>query len=122
MNLCTVMQIQPGYYKIKIKGWSRDFPNHYLRVFIKDKIKYLQIDHGIPTEAEKCEEEVTMQYEIVKRLTPGTPIQVNQLMISISWVDEDKDLFEFQVRNIHAFERVLRLFPRVARALGVKVE
>ncbi|NQW27201.1 MAG: hypothetical protein HQ474_04760 [Flammeovirgaceae bacterium] len=111
------MKIESGYYKIKLKGRSLDDQYHYLRVFYKNKIKYLQMSHGIPQEAENYEEGLLNSYELIKRITHHRPIEVRHATITLSWKDEDGDPFQLKVRNIHALQRVFELFPRLAKAV-----
>ena len=45
------MNLDVGYYNIKSKSRRASNTFHYLRVFVKDKNKYVQIDDGTHEEA-----------------------------------------------------------------------
>lgn len=113
------MRIEPGYYKIRRKGYYLEGRYHYLRVYVKNRKKFLLMDNEEPTEAEKCEQDIIQEYEIVKRLTPGNPIEVHRAEIALTWQDEDGDSYRMPARNIHVFFKILKLFPRVAKALDL---
>ena len=114
------MRIQPGFYKIRRKSGLLLSGNHYMRVFIHERKKYIQIDHGLVAEAEKIEQEVLEDYKIIKQITISKPIQVNTPLVTVEWNDEDGDHFEMKARNIHALKSIFELFPRVAKALGFR--
>ena len=114
------MKIQSGYYKVKLRDRSLDDQYHYLRVFHKGKVKYIQLSNGIPQDACNCEEFLLSSYELVKRITHYHPIEVYNTIITISWQDEDGDPFQLKIRNINALKRVFDLFPRLAKALHVE--
>ena len=116
------MKIQPGYYKIKLRNRSLDDQYHYLRVFNRGNTRYIQLSNGIPQEAINCEEVLLDSYELVKQITHYHPIEVRNAIMTISWQDEDGDLFELKIRNIHALKRVFELFPRLAKALHVEMK
>ena len=116
------MKIQPGYYKIKLRNRSLDDQYHYLRVFNRGNTRYIQLSNGIPQEAINCEEVLLDSYELVKQITHHHPIEVRNAIMTISWQDEDGDLFELKIRNIHALKRVFELFPRLAKALHVEMK
>ena len=40
--------------------------------------------------------------------------------MTISWNDEDNDPFKIKMRNIQTFKNALNLFPRLAKALGLR--
>lgn len=107
------MKIDPGYYKIEKKG-SFDSSYHYMRVFIKNKVKYFQIGNSIPQEADKVEEDIIHYYKLVKRIRQ--PIQVRKLEIKLSWSDEDGDLFEMNAKSRPVLDNIFELFPRVKKA------
>ena len=113
------MKIQTGYYKIKLRNRSLDDKYHYLRVFHRGETKYIQLSNGIPQEARNCEEVLLSSYELVKRITHYHPIKVFNVIITISWQDEDGDPFQLKIGNINALKRVFDLFPRLAKALHV---
>ena len=114
------MKIQSGYYKVKLRDRSLDDQYHYLRVFHKGEKKYIQLSNGIPQDAYNCEEVLLKSYELVKRITHYHPIEVCNIVITISWQDEDGDPFQLKIRNINALKRVFDLFPRLAKALHVE--
>jgi hypothetical protein len=47
------MKLEVGYYKIKSRSRRSSDQFHYLRVFIQDKNKYIQIDDEYPQEADE---------------------------------------------------------------------
>ena len=40
--------------------------------------------------------------------------------MTISWSDEDEDPFEMKIRNIQTFKNAIKLFLRLAKALGLR--
>jgi len=59
-------------------------------------------------------------YTLVKRITHHNPLEVNNAVMTISWNDEDNDPFKIKMRNIQTFKNALNLFPRLAKALGLR--
>ena len=114
------MNLDTGYYKIKIRSRRASNSFHYLRVFMKGKKKYVQIDDGIPQEANKEVSILLESYSLVKRIRRHNPIQVNNSVMTVSWNDEDGDPFELKMRNIQTFKKALDLFPRLKKALTFK--
>ena len=115
-----MMNLDVGYYKIKSKSRRASNAFHYLRVFVKDKNKYAQIDDGDPEEANDDMQILLESYTLVKRITHLNPIEVSNAVMTISWKDEDEDPFELKMRNIQTFKNALNLFPRLAKSLGLK--
>ena len=107
------MKIDPGYYKIEKRG---NFENsfHYMRVFVKNKIKYFQIDNGIASEADKVEDDIIHYYRLVKQVK--RPVQINKLRIQLSWTDEDGDPFELNAVSRPVLDNIFELFPRLKKA------
>ena len=114
------MNLDVGYYKIKNRSRRASNTFHYLRVFIKDGRRYVQIDHGVPQEANDEIAILLESYTLVKRITHHNPIQVNNSVMTVSWNDEDSDPFELKMRNIQTFKKALDLFPRLKKALSFK--
>ena len=114
------MNLDVGYYKIKNRSRRASNTFHYLRVFIKDGRRYVQIDDGVPQEANDEMSILLESYTLVKRITHHNPIEVNNAVMTISWNDEDADPFEMKIRNIHNFKRTLDLFPKIKKALSFK--
>ena len=109
------MRIEPGYYKVRVKkGYFGQTTYHYLRVFVKDKSKFLQLDHGLPQKAEENEEGIIQDYVIVKKIT--RPIEIHKVQVMIKWKDEDGDSFEMGARNSYVLDRIFQLFPRLRKA------
>ena len=106
------MNLDVGYYKIKNRSRRASNSFHYLRVFIKGKNKYVQIDDGVPQEADDEMAILLESYKLVKRITHHNPIHVNNAVMTVSWNDEDSDPFEREMRNIQTFKKALDLFPR----------
>lgn len=110
------MKLDPGYYKVKRRGnFLIEEHTHYLRVFYKDKKKYIQMDHGGPELAEDHEDYVMEGYILVKKIT--RPIEIRHLEVAISWSDEDGDRFKMKARNIHVLNKIFKDFPRLLKAL-----
>ena len=111
------MNLEVGYYKIKnrIRRASNEF--HYLRVFVKDNKKWVQIDDEEPVDATDEMTILLESYTIIKKITHHNPVEVNNAVMTISWSDEDEDPFEMKMRNIHTFKNALNLFPRLKKAL-----
>jgi len=114
------MNLDVGYYNIKSKSRRASNIFHYLRVFVKDKNKYVQIDDGTHEEANEDMQILLESYTLVKRITPHNPVELNNAVMTISWSDEDQDPFELKARNIQTFKNALNLFPRVAKALRLR--
>ena len=114
------MNLDVGYYKIKNRSRRAFNTFHYLRVFIKDGRRYVQIDDGVPQEANDEMAILLESYTLVKRRTHHKPVEVNSAVMTISWNDEDSDPFEMKMRNIHNFKRTMNLFPRLKKALSFK--
>ena len=114
------MNLDVGYYKIKNRSRRASNTFHYLRVFIKGKNKYVQIDDGVPQEANDEMAILLESYTLVKRITHRNPIHVNNAVMIVSWNDEDADPFELKMRNIQTFKKALDLFPRLKNALSFK--
>jgi len=68
------MNLEVGYYKIKSRRRRASNVFHYLRVFIKDKKKYIQIDDGTPEEANAEMQILLESYRLVKRITHHNPM------------------------------------------------
>ena len=115
-----MMNLDVGYYKIKSKSRRASNAFHYLRVFVKDKNKYAQIDDGDPEEANDDMQILLESYTLIKRITHHNPVDVSNAVITISWSDEDSDPFEMKMRNIQTFKNALNLFPRIKKALSLK--
>lgn len=112
------MELEPGFYKTKVEGsFYTEASNHYIRVFYKDKKKFVQVDHYPPQEFRmgNNEENFLLTHKVVKRLTKQTPIQVNRLSITISWQDEDGDTFTMTAQTRAMFEHNLEQFPRLKK-------
>tara|TARA_X000001036_G_C19974423_1_gene519466 strand:+ start:85 stop:432 length:348 start_codon:yes stop_codon:yes gene_type:complete len=114
------MNLDPGYYKIKSRSRRAFNSFHYLRVFMEGKNKYVQIDDGVPQEANEEMAILLESYTLVKRITHHNPVEVNSAVMTISWDDEDSDPFQMKMRNIHNFKRTMNLFPRLKKALSFK--
>ena len=112
------MNLDVGYYKIKNRSRRASNTFHYLRVFIKDGRRYVQIDDGVPQEANDEMAILLESYTLVKRITHHNPVEVNNAVMTISWNDEDSDPFELRMRNIQTFKNALKLFPRLKKALN----
>ena len=91
-----------------------------MRVFVKDKNKYAQIDDGDPEEANDDMQILLESYTLIKKITHHNPVDVSNAVITISWSDEDSDPFEMKMRNIQTFKNALNLFPRIKKALSLK--
>ena len=115
-----MMNLDVGYYKIKSKSRRASNAFHYLRVFVKDKNKYAQIDDGDPEEANDDMQILLESYTLIKKITHHNPVDVSNAVITISWSDEDSDPFEMKMRNIQTFKNAFKLFPRLAKALGLR--
>ena len=115
-----MMNLDVGYYKIKSKSRRASNEFHYLRVFVKDKNKYAQIDDEAPVEANEEMAILLESYTLVKRITHHNPIEVSNAVMTISWKDEDEDPFEMKMRNIQTFKKALNLFLRLKKALKLK--
>lgn len=87
---------------------------HYLRVFYKDKKKYIQFDHGLPQLAEDNEQDFLEEYHLISRITK--PVEVSQIKVSVKWRDEEGE-FLMEARNTYSLKRIFEMFPRVLRAL-----
>jgi hypothetical protein len=112
-----MMNLDVGYYKIKSKSRRASNAFHYLRVFVKDKNKYAQIDDGDPEEANDEMAILLESYTLIKKITHHNPVEVSNAVMTISWKDEDEDPFELKMRNIQTFKKALTLFPRLKKAL-----
>ena len=111
------MKLDPGYYKIAPKRQLLSSSCHYLRVFVRNKVKYFQLDHAPPELASKVEMDYLDHYKIVKKII--NPIQVNKLSFKLTWIDEDGDHFEMGGTGSHILDSILKNFPRVAKAFKV---
>ena len=114
------MNLEVGYYKIKNRSRRASNEFHYLRIFIENKNKYVQIDDEEPVEANDEMAILLESYTLVKKITHHNPVEVNNAVMTISWSDEDEDPFEMRMRNIQTFKNALNLFPRVAKALKLR--
>ena len=114
------MNLDLGYYKIKNRSRRASNTFRYLQVFIKDARRYVQIDDGVPQEADDEMAVLLESYTLVKRITHHNPIHVNNAVMTISWNDEDSDPFVLKMRNIQTFKKALDLFPRLKKALTFK--
>ena len=114
------MNLDVGYYNIKSKSRRASNIFHYLRVFVKDKNKYVQIDDGTHEEANEDMLILLGSYTLVKRITPHNPVEVSNAVMPISWKDTDEDPFEMKIRNIQTFKNAIKLFLRLAKALGLR--
>ena len=114
------MNVDVGFYKIKSRSRRKFNYFHYLRVFIKDKKKYIQIDADPPQEVNDDMYAMLERFELVKKLTIYNPVEVGNAVMEISWLDEDGDEFKLNSRNIHNFKRTLDQFPRLKKALSFK--
>jgi hypothetical protein len=112
------MKLEPGYYKIKRKGRYIEDAHHYIRVYIQEGKKYIQLDNDIPEPAEQLEEGILDDFMLVKKVV--RPIEVKHPVVSITWKDEDDDRFVMKARNIFALKSIFKSFPRVAKALWIK--
>jgi hypothetical protein len=115
-----MMNLDPGYYKIKSKSRRASNAFHYLRVFVKNKKKYVQIDDEEPIDATDEMTILLESFTLIKRITHHNPIEVSNAVMTISWSDEDSDPFEMKMRNIQTFKKALNLFPRLKKALSFK--
>ena len=114
------MNLEVGYYKIKNRSSRASNAFYYLRVFIKNKKKYIQINDDVPQQANDEMVMLLESYTLVKRITHHNPVEVNNALMTISWNDEDSDPFELRMRNIQTFKNALNLFPRLKKALNVR--
>ena len=114
-----MMNLDPGYYKIKSKSRRASNVFHYLRVFVENQNKWVQIDDEDPVEANDDMQILLESFTLVKRITHHNPIEVSNAVMTISWKDEDEDPFELKMRNIQTFKKALNLFPRLAKSLGL---
>ncbi len=114
------MNLDIGYYKIKNRSRRASNEFHYLRVFVKDNKKWVQIDDEEPVDATDEMTILLESYTIIKKITHHNPVEVNNAVMTVSWNDEDEDPFEMRMRNIQTFKNALNLFPRVAKALKLK--
>ena len=114
------MNLEVGYYKIKNRSRRASNEFHYLHVFIENKNKYVQIDDGVPQEANDEMAILLESYTLIKRITHHNPVDVSNAVMTISWKDEDSDPFEMKMRNIQTFKNAFKLFPRLAKALGLR--
>lgn len=108
------MKIDPGYYKIRHKESHFGKNVQYMRVFVKEGVKYFQIDHGSEEKAADREEDIAACYDILKRITK--PITINRLSLTLNWTDEDGDEFKLTARNSYVLNRIFELFPRLKKA------
>jgi len=115
-----MMNLDPGYYKIKSKSRRSSNVFHYLRVFVESQNKWVQIDDEDPVEANDDMQILLESFTLVKRITHHNPIEVSNAVMTISWKDEDEDPFELKMRNIQTFKKALNLFPRLKKALSFK--
>ena len=106
------MNLDVGYYNIKSKSRRASNTFHYLRVFVKDKNKYVQIDDGTHEEANEDMQILLESYTLIKRITPRNPVEVSNAVMPISWKDEDQDPFELKARNIQTFKNALKSFSK----------
>ena len=90
-----------------------------MRVLIENKNKYVQIDDEAPQEANEEMQILLESYTLVKKITHHNPIEVSNTVMTVSWNDED-DPFELKMRNIQTFKNAFKLFPRLAKALGLR--
>ena len=90
-----------------------------MRVLIKNKNKYVQIDDEAPQEANEEMQILLESYTLVKKITHHNPIEVSNTVMTVSWNDED-DPFELKMRNIQTFKNAFKLFPRLAKALKLR--
>ena len=107
------MNLDPGYYKIKSKSRRASNVFHYLRVFVENQNKWVQIDDEDPVEANDDMQILLESFTLVKRITHHNPVDVSNAVITISWSDEDSDPFVMKMRNIQTFKNALSLFPRI---------
>ncbi len=68
-----------------------------MRVLVKDRKKYIQIDHSNAEAAERCEVDMVHHYQLVKRI--AKPIEINKLRVLVSWKDEEGDEFKMSAAN-----------------------
>ena len=115
-----MMNLDPGYYKIKSKSRRSSNVFHYLRVFVESQNKWVQIDDEAPVEANDDMQILLESFTLVKRITHHNPVDVSNAVITISWSDEDSDPFVMKMRNIQTFKNAFKLFPRLAKALKLK--
>ena len=112
------MNVDVGFYKIKSRSRRKSNQFHYLRVYIKNKKKYIQIDAYPPQEVNDDMYAMLERFELLKKITIHNPVEFNNTVLKISWLDEDNDDFTVKSRNIHNFKRTLALFPRLKKALS----
>lgn len=112
------MKFDLGYYKVKIEKGYFGSSFHYMRVFVKEKVRYIQMDHGLPQRADKCEEEMIQRYKLIKKITK--PVEINQLKVMVKWKDEDGDEFTLIAKDNYVLYRIFELFPRLAKVFGVE--
>ena len=108
-----MMNLENGYNKIKSKSRRASNQFHYLRVFVENNNKWVQIDDEALQEANDDMQILLEFYTLVKRITHHNPVEVNNAVITISWSDEDSDPFVMKMRNIQTFKNALSLFPRI---------
>ena len=114
------MNLDPGYYKIKSKSRRSSNVFSYLRVFVENQNKWVQIDDEDPVEANEEMAILLESFTLIRRITHHNPIEVNNAVITISWNDEDEHPFEMKMRNIQTFKKAFKLFPRLKKALSLK--
>jgi hypothetical protein len=105
-----------GYYKVRKDGDSY----HFLRVWVKDGVKYYQVDHGLPEVANSEREQLYQEdYEVIKEYTQSNPISIKSPRVVIKFKEGETE-HQMEARNWTTVERILRDFPRLAKELGFK--
>ncbi len=119
------MNLEPGIYKIRKKSSGfRFIPDyHYLIVFVKNRVKYFKVDHGLPQDI-KVDDEIWFLegYEIVKKLSRNQKVAYNNVRIEFQWNDEENHPFKLQVRSWGALQNIFKSFPGILKALGKPVD
>lgn len=105
--------METGYYKIRKEKGYFGTSTHYMRVYVKDRKKYIQIDHQYPQEAERVESQIAEQYVVVKKLIK--PVEYHRIRMTLTWEDEDGDRFKFEMRNHAVLDAIFQAFPRLKK-------
>lgn len=110
------MRLDPGFYKLK-RGRGIYATYHYLRVMIKNRKYFYQIDHGIPQEMSEYDQQVfvTDDFQVLKKISKLSPPKYQSIRFSVSFEDEDGHRFKMAATNRHAFDNILKSFPRLKK-------
>jgi len=111
------LKLDPGYYKIS-SGKRMDKSYHFLRVWIQDGEKYIQIDHGMPQVLEKDHELWFVQdYHLITTFSAHHPIDIRSPKVTFEF-REGNESHRMEARNWDVVRRILEQFPRLKKALG----